>query len=134
MKLDGRGLGPLLNGRESQDREFLAELVANRMGSRIPRKIALNSGRMKLILNQLYQPSDLSFFTAPPPARPQIEVYQLDTDPGETRDVAEEHAAAARSLIQRIEELTSKSQKRRVGETAMTEELREQLKALGYIR
>jgi len=134
LELDGRDLRPLLKRGEHEDREFLAELAANRMGSRIPRKIALNSGRLKLILNQLYQPDDLSFFTAPPPARPQIEVYELDTDPGETRNVAEEHAAAARGLVQRIEALTAKSRKRQVGETVMTEELREQLRALGYIR
>ena len=134
LELDGRDLRPLLNGRERRDREFLAELAANRMGSHIPRKIALNSGRLKLILNQLYQPGDLAFFTAPPRTAPQIELFDLDADPGETRNVAEKQAAAARSLVQRIEELTAKSRKRRGGETAMTEELREQLKALGYIR
>jgi arylsulfatase A-like enzyme len=134
LELDGRDLRPLLKGRERGDREFLAELAANRMGSHIPRKIALNSARLKLILNQLYQAEDLAFFTAPPPATPQIEVYELDADPGEKRNAAGKHAAAARSLVQRIEELTAKAKKRRGGETVMTDELREQLKALGYIR
>jgi arylsulfatase A-like enzyme len=134
LELDGRDLKPLLNGRERKDREFLAELAANRMGSHIPRKTALNAGRLKLILNLLYQPEDLAFFTAPPRAAPQIELFDLDADPGETRNVAEKRAAAARSLVRRIEELTAKSKTRRGGETAMTEELREQLRALGYIR
>lgn len=134
LDIDGRDLVPVLEGREHGDREFLSELAADRMGSRIPRKIALNSGRLKLILNQLYQPDDLAFFTAPPPARPQIEVYELDEDPGEMRNVADRYAAAARALVRRIEELTAKSRKPRVGETVLSEELREQLKALGYIR
>jgi hypothetical protein len=48
--------------------------------------------------------------------------------------VAERNAAIARSLVQRIQELTAKPRTRRVGETVLNEELREQLKALGYIR
>ena len=132
LGLDGRDLVPLLEGRERGDREFLAELVANRMGSHLPRKTAVNSGRMKLILNQPYGPEDLAFLTAPPPATAQVEVYGLDEDPQEKRNVADENAAVARSLVRRIEELAAKSRKRRVGKTILTEELREQLKALGY--
>ncbi|MFZ2055623.1 MAG: sulfatase [Candidatus Aminicenantales bacterium] len=133
LGLDGRDLVPLLERREGGDREFLAELAADLLGSRIPRKIAINSGRMKLILNQRYRPEDLAFFTAPPPATAQIEVYDLDEDPQEKRNAAAENAALARTLVRRIEELAAKSRKRRVGETALSEELREQLKALGYI-
>ncbi len=134
LDLDGRNLIPLLEGREHGDREFLAELAADRMGSRIPRKIALNSGRLKLILNQQYLPADLAFFTAPPPATAPVELYDLDGDPGETQNVADKNATVARSLVQRIEELTAKARTRQVGETVLNEELREQLKALGYIR
>jgi hypothetical protein len=133
LGLDGRNLVPLLEGRERGDREFLAELAANRMSSRIPGKIAINSGRMKLILNQPYRPEDLAFFTAPPPATARVEVYGLDEDPQEKRNAADEKAALARTLVRRIEELAAKSPKRRVGETVLSEELREQLKALGYI-
>jgi hypothetical protein len=104
------------------------------MGSRIPRKTALNRGRLKLILNQAYQPGDLAYFTTPPPTRAAVEIYRLDVDPGETRNIAGENAAAGRSMVRRIEELTAKSRKRRVGATDLNEELREQLKALGYIR
>jgi arylsulfatase A-like enzyme len=132
LGLDGRDLVPLLAGRERGDREFLAELAANRMGSRIPPKIAVNSGRMKLILNQPYRPEDLAFFTAPPPAMAQVEVYGLDQDPQEKRNAADENAAVARGLVRRIEELAAKLRKRRVGETILSEELREQLRALGY--
>jgi arylsulfatase A-like enzyme len=134
LGLDGRDLVPLLEGHERSDREFLAEVAANRMGSRIPRKTTLNRGRLKLILNQAYQPGDLAFFTAPPPTQAAVEIYRLDLDPGETRNIASEYAAAARSMVRRIEELTAKSRKRRVGATDLNEELREQLKALGYIR
>ena len=132
LGLDGRDLVPLLMGRERGDREFLAELASNRVQSPIPRKIAINSGRMKLILNQPYSPEVLAFFTTPPPARAQLEVYGLDKDPQEKRNAADENAAIARALVRRIEELAAKSRKRRVGETILSEELREQLKALGY--
>jgi arylsulfatase A-like enzyme len=132
-KMDGRSLFPVIEGREKADRIFLADIAGNVLNSHIPQKMAMNSRKIKLILNKGYQREDLGFFLFPPPELEPVELYDLLNDPEEKQDAAEKRSRLANSLIQKINKIYKEAKKRDIRKLEIDEELKKQLKALGYI-
>ena len=132
--LDGKSLFPILRGKEREDRTFLADIGDNILKSHIGRKIAMNSGKDKLILNRPYTLKDRTFFISPPPRVPAIELYDLAADPQEKKNIVDEKPAAARELNRRIIEIYKNSGVRKAAKVELDETLKERLRALGYIR
>ena len=64
--LDGRSLLPVLEGKETADRSFQAEFADNVVEVNIPERVAVNEGRLKLILNQPFTSKHFAFFSLPP--------------------------------------------------------------------
>jgi arylsulfatase A-like enzyme len=64
---------------------------------------------------------------------PSFSLYRLDTDPGETRDVAGEHPDAVRALEAALVAASSRAAVRELSSEERTPELEERLRALGYI-
>jgi arylsulfatase A-like enzyme len=134
LPIDGRSLFPLIEGKEKGDREFLADIAPYILGSHIPQKIAMNTGREKLILNKKLTQEDLAFFISPPPPLHSVEVYDLGQDPIEQHNVADRRTGLANRIVERINRVYQKAKKRNTKKLEIDEELRKQLKALGYIR
>ena len=134
IKIDGRSLKPVLKGKEKDDRIFFADIVSNVLDSHIPQKTTMNSGKSKLIFNQRFNKEDLAFFLYPPPSLDAVEIYDLSEDPRETVNVSSKHVKLANQIIRDINELFSKAKKRKAGKATIDEKLKDQLKALGYIR
>ena len=134
---DGRSLIPILKGREKESRTFLADVAdtADRSPtSRIPMKIAVNSGDFKLVLNREYRKEYLESLPEPPPPNPPIELYNLRDDPGEKKNIADQQTEVVRRLTAQVKSLYQNAQKRQPVKAGMTKELEDQLRALGYIR
>jgi arylsulfatase A-like enzyme len=134
MEIDGQSLLPLIKRKEKGDRVFMADVAAHVLASRIPQKIALSRGREKLILSRPYSPEDLRFFLQPPPILGPVELYDLALDPHEQRNIADERPELAGQMIRKIDEITKDVPKKKTKKLEMDEELKKQLKALGYIR
>jgi len=134
LDIDGQSLLPIIAGKEKGDRIFLADVASDVLASRIPQKVAMNRGREKLILSKEYSPEDLKFFTYPPPMLGPVELYDLALDPGEQQNMADEKSNLANQIIQRINKIYEIAQKKKTRKLEMDEELKRQLKALGYIR
>jgi arylsulfatase A-like enzyme len=132
--IDGQSLFPLITGKEKGDRTFLADIASNVLGSHIPQRIARNRGREKLILSKQYSPEDLSFFVSPPYDLGPVELYDLALDPEERQNIADERSQLANQIIQNIDAIYKDVKKRKTRKLEMDEELKKQLKALGYIR
>lgn len=134
IRFDGRSLMPILKGKEKDDRFFFADIGSHVLDSHIPQKTTMNSGKSKLIFNKRFNKEDLDFFLYPPPTLDSIEIYDLSQDPRETLNVTSKRVKLANQIIQKINDIYSKAKKRKTGKAEIDEELKDQLRALGYIK
>jgi arylsulfatase A-like enzyme len=136
--LEGKSLLPLLHKKRDSSprmqRTFISDLAANIENNRIPGKIALNSGPYKIIINEKYSRSQLDYFLHPPPATPEIEIYNLEMDPSETDNLALSHPDLVEKMLEFMENRYVPAIQRKPSEVELSEEIRRQLRALGYIR
>jgi arylsulfatase A-like enzyme len=134
---DGQSLLMILNGKEKEDRIFLADMADpndTAASSRFPQRIAMNSGRLKIILNREFRKEYLDSLPERPPSVPPIELYDIRADPAEKMNIADKMADLVRRMTGQMNGLYKNVQKRQMPKTQMTKELEDQLRALGYIR
>ena len=119
---DGASLVPILDGAETSDREAFSELRARDTGRL--RAATLRTSAHKLHLN------------APGSDRPALELYDLVTDPGETRDRALEAGRERERLHAELQNRVAEIERRGPpwgGRTSVTPALKRRLEALGYL-
>lgn len=134
LELDGRSLLPIIEGREQKDRAFLADIGSNVLDSHIPQKITTNQDEYKLILSQAYSAEDLDFFDHPPPNMGPVELYDLLNDLPELSNIADNHPQMANQIIRWLDEFYAQVKKMQTGKAQIDQAIKEQLKALGYIK
>ena len=134
LDIDGRSLLPVLEDKEIQDRWFLADVGSNVLNSHIPQKVATNQGKIKVIMNQDYNPEDLEFFSYPPAFMDSIELYDLAEDLQERKNLADAQPQLSRRIIRWIVEIYTRTGKRKIEKADIDDSVEEQLRALGYIR
>lgn len=132
--IDGNSLIPILLEREKKDRKFIADVAGNVLNYHNLEKITTNQEKFKLILNKNSDSRDREFFRFKPPDVPAIEVYDLEKDSKEKNNVTKDYPDLTRQLIAWINDFYSKAVKKNVKKMVMDEKLKEQLRALGYIR
>ncbi len=144
LDLDGRSLIPVITGREKEDREFLADtdwLVGRQrpatedlpLDSRLPASVALGERKNKLIVNRRLTEKEARLFHPAPAFSPE-ELYGLETDEEEGTNLVPQNPGLAHRLALKIRRLYGKGRAIRPGRIAITDQLREQLRALGYVR
>lgn len=133
-EFDGRSLVPILTGREKRHRTFLADVGDNVLNLHLPQKMAANEGQIKLILNKNLSQKNLNFFLFLPPPVKAVELYDLSTDPSEKNNIVDEESQVASHILDRIEETYKRAVRQKPGKAVLDEELKKQLKALGYIK
>lgn len=144
LNLEGRSLLPVVQGKEKGDRTFLADAVYDtsfgnsRRGEEpdmiFPDKVAFGIKKNKLIFNRELEPDVYRFFSPPPPRGQAAELFDLETDPGEKRNLASQKADSVRDQVRIIQEVYKNVAKKRAKRIQVDEKLEEQLRALGYIR
>lgn len=130
---DGESLLAMIKGNEMQDRIFFSEL---KYQDDFPDKISSNLDRYKLILNESFTEEQLSRFMIPPPKIDQEELYDLNADPQEKRNIAADEQGLLFKIVKQIAEysLKAKMKEKELDKQEMDEKVIEQLKALGYIK
>jgi arylsulfatase A-like enzyme len=134
FSIEGQSLIPLLQNGEIGDRPFMADIGSNVLNSHVPQKITMSFNKYKLILNRKFSQQDLNFFIASPPSIPSVELYDLAEDPFERKNIASEKPEIVSRLTKRIGDTYQRSREKKKAKIEMDEDLKKQLKALGYIR
>jgi arylsulfatase A-like enzyme len=134
--MDGESLFSLLleTTENTEERVFLSELNAYAGENHIPRKMAINEGRNKLIINDEFAPEDLAYYLFPPPEIQKMEIYDLVNDPRERLNLFEKDPGLARRLIDFMGARYKQNKNVKANKAKIDKELNEQLRALGYIK
>ena len=134
--LDGTTLLPLLEGKEKEPRLCLSYVPRGAFAQPWPSRLSLIRGRYKFILNGKFPEEAFSFFKPPPVEPPSVELYDLSTDPQERFNLADREPRIARQMLQEAQAYLQAAERRKgeSQEVFMDKELRESLRALGYIR
>ncbi len=129
--MDGGSLIPILRGKEKKERECFSEIYYSPDRPHIPQRISLVYGDYKLIVNQII-PELEKFFDYPTPPLHPFEFYNLKNDPYEKNNLYSEDNQTAKLMLEMIKEYKKKTPPK-VEKGTIDEELKEKLKALGYI-
>ncbi len=140
VNIDGRDLMPLVETGGKRDPGYVISTISTgRYFEAVPPKIAVLFDRYKLIYNQPFSPGDLEFFKdhALPPETPGFEMYDLEADPGETRNIVHTHPALKKKMMPVIVEI-DRLIKRKIAHAKksgkpLDKEVEAQLKSLGYL-
>ena len=126
----------LINIRNTGDGEriFLSELETDPIDEKIPKKIAINQGRNKLILNNEYNARNAAYFSYPPPEIEKIEIYDHAADPHERNNIVLSDPDLTRKLLDFFKIHFIKKSDWSSVKAINKAEIREQLRALGYIK
>ncbi len=122
----GRSLLPLMRGEETGDRPAWIEVPASTK-LQFERHLGLRTGREKLVVKPATEAKDEAW----------VGVFDLEADPVEANNLGASDAARRRALTTQLRELQAELRAdgpaRYGGVRQETEEVREQLRALGYI-
>ena len=135
--IDGRSLRELTMGKAEDlpERMFRCELAGNIIHNGIPARRAVSRDSYKIIRNDPFTPRQLAFFAFPPSSQDKLEIYDLAVDPEEKTNLAVSRPDLVRSLLTYMAEKLKPTRKTTVTRNSgVNEDVREELKALGYIR
>jgi len=135
--IDGRSLRELTTGKAGRlpERMFRCELAEDIIHNRIPARRAVSRDSYKIIRNDPFAPKQLAFFAFPPSSQDKLEIYDLAADPEERTNLAARRPDLVRSLLTYMDEKLKPTRKTAVTRNSGTNvDVREELKALGYIR
>jgi hypothetical protein len=131
-EMDGESLVKIVENDEKEESIFVADLDTGDYPFKLPSKIAINSNKLKLILNNDFGQARELFGPYNPPTS-KVELYDLRNDHSEKKNLAHQEEEIVRLLLKKIYELypigPEKKKKKEIDE-----ELKETLRALGYIR
>jgi len=132
-RLDGQGLAKLIRGDENGHRIFFSEINGFEAN---PSKISTNMDHYKFILNKKYTKTQSAYYDPPPPTVSELELYDLITDPQETKNISNSQGKISRELLGKILEYQNQSRLLlgKEKKPIIDKELQDRLKALGYIK
>ena len=134
LNFDGSSLLNIISGKKEY-RSFLCDLALRNFKEEYPAIIAANKDNLKLIINKKIHSPYLQKVGVPL-ENYKIELYDLSKDPKEKNNIAKqkEYKEIIFSLIKMINKYYKLVDKKRTGTINPSEELKERLRSLGYIK
>jgi arylsulfatase A-like enzyme len=136
--IDGISLLPLIRGSRLRPRAIFSSTTASLFNAYLPQRFSIFSGPYHLIFNSPMPPQALAYYQeyGQPRPRPEIELYDTRSDPGELREISLRNPRVIDSLrpeIVRILKLIRGRKKTgEVGGSLLDEE-QDSLRTLGYL-
>ncbi|MFW6136519.1 MAG: sulfatase [Candidatus Aminicenantaceae bacterium] len=134
QKRDGVTLQTYLEDRRPFSRRIVADVGADVLGFHLPRKVTVIQDTDKVLFRERMEEQNLEFFSVPPPYLSLVEMYRLPEDPGERVNIADQHPTRVNEIIRQVNDMYQSASKRRTGKAEVDQRVKEQLRALGYIR
>jgi len=133
--LDGKSLLDILDDEGRKERTFYADLNVHKFKDDLPSVFATNRNNFKLILNKKIRSAHIKNIISDFKGR-KIELYDLQEDKEETKNIArrQPYRRLCVELIQRLEAFYDKLDESKAESIIINEELKRNLRALGYIR
>jgi choline-sulfatase len=136
--VDGISLLPLIRGERLRPRIVFSSATVSLFNSHLPQQLSLFSGPYHLIVNLPRPPGTEAFYReyGRPPARPEIELYDMRSDPGERREISGRNKKFIDSLRPEIVRILKLIREHRPGvkfDKSLLDEEQETLRTLGYL-
>lgn len=136
--IDGISLLPLIQGSPPPTRTIFSSAAASQFNKHLPQRFSMFSGSHHLIFNFPMPLEAPSFYHeyGQPPARPQIELYDVRADPGERREISSERKRVVDSLrpeIARVLKEICRGRKAGGKAGSLLAEEKNLLRSLGYL-
>lgn len=137
-RLDGVDLLPLIRGREAGRRDpVVSSMSSGKYFASFPNRIALVSGRYKLIYNEPFTQQALEVFGqfAPPWQPAMFELYDVQADPRETNNIAARRPEIKARMLPQLLRILQDIRRKAAANIPqrLDKEMEKQLKALGYL-
>lgn len=136
--IDGVSLLPLIKGSTLPPRVVFSSATASLFNPHLPQRFSLFSGPYHLIYNFPLPPQARSYYQeyGQPPERPEIELFDTRSDPGEQREISGQNQRFIDSLRPEIVRILKEIRgRRKTGEPggALLDEEQDALRTLGYL-
>jgi arylsulfatase A-like enzyme len=136
--IDGISLLPLIQGSRLRPRTVTSSATVSRFNNYLPQRFSIFSGPYHLIFNFPLPPQAHSYYQgySQPPARPEIELYDTRSDPGEQQDISLQRSRIIDSLRPEIIRILKEIRgRRKTGERTgqLLDEEEDVLRSLGYL-
>lgn len=133
----GQSLMPLIKSGKTLDRPIVSSIYKFKPFQFLPGKIAVIQGKYKMIFNKRYTQETQKYFeSSPPPIDSTVELYDLEKDPGERKNLFSQNIEQKEELLEYLRKIKEEmeSAERSTGrKEKIPKEMLEKLKALGYI-
>jgi arylsulfatase A-like enzyme len=136
--IDGTSLLPLIQGSRLQPRLVYSSATASLFNANLPQRFSIFSGPYQLIYNFPLPAGARSYYQkyGQPPERPQVELFDTRSDPGELREISGQNPRVIDSLRPEIVRILKQIRERpQTGERTGTllDEEQDALRTLGYL-
>lgn len=136
--IDGISLLPLIQGSRLQPRTVYSSATASLFNTNLPQRFSIFSGSYHLIYNFPLSPGARSYYQkyGQPPERPEIELFDTRSDPGEQREISGQNPRVIDPLRPEIVRILKQIRGRpKTGERngALLDEEQDALRTLGYL-
>jgi arylsulfatase A-like enzyme len=134
LGLDGKSVSGVFDQKEKKQRAYMSFRGDSIVNGALPKRVAIIRSPYKFILNEKYPAQAYEYFSPPPPRLELQELYNLDLDPLEKRNLADQERNLAREMMREAEAyLTGIKKGTKSHDIALDKAFEEKLKALGYI-
>ena len=136
--IDGVSLLPLVKGSTLPRRVVVSSATASLFNPHLPQRFSLFSGPYQLIYNFPLPPQAQAYYReyGQPPERPEIELFDARSDPGDQREISGQNQRFIDSLRPEIVRILKEIRgRRKTGEQggALLDEEQDALRTLGYL-
>lgn len=133
IRMDGINLLDVIFGKNIE-RIIISDVAPNIAAYRNPKRASLIKNSIKIIYNDKFTGTNYAFFKYPPAVNNEIELFDLIKDPYERNNITAAHSVLASAMLKKLLQFHTFDYTEESLDLKINNDLKEQLKALGYVK